>query len=110
MSSSAKDWAFAILWLIRSFNVIFCQGLGICNSLADTGQFGEQHLEHWRWQGLLKDLEELLGLAAHRDRIGQMIHTLLIVSLSKEFLSQLDLLQEELLNGLGVFQVRQRGQ
>lgn len=48
--------------------------------LADGGQLGEQHLEHWRRQGLLQDLEQLLGLAAHCDGIGQVIYPLLIVT------------------------------
>lgn len=45
--------------------------------LADGGQLGEQHLEHWRWERLLKDLEELLRLTTHRDGVGQVIHTFL---------------------------------
>lgn len=45
--------------------------------LGDGGQFDEQHLEHWRRDGLLKNLEELLRLTTYRDRVGQVIHTVL---------------------------------
>lgn len=47
------------------------------NYLADDGQFGEQHLEDWRRERLLKNLEELLRLTTHRDGVGQVIHTFL---------------------------------
>lgn len=48
--------------------------------LADGGQFGEQHLEDGRRQGLLQHLQQLLRLAAHCDGVGQVVHTLLVVS------------------------------
>ncbi len=48
--------------------------------LADGGQFGEEHLEDWRRKRLLQDLQELLRLTAHSDRIRQMIHAFLVVT------------------------------
>lgn len=48
--------------------------------LADSGEFGEEHLEDWRRKRLLQDLEELLRLTAHGDRVRQMIHTFLVVT------------------------------
>lgn len=48
--------------------------------LADGGQFGEQHLEDGRRQSLLQHLQQLLRLAAHCDGVGQVVHTLLVVS------------------------------
>lgn len=48
--------------------------------LADGGQFGEQHLEDRRRQSLLQHLQQLLRLAAHCDGVGQVVHTLLVVS------------------------------
>lgn len=48
--------------------------------LTDAGQFGEQHLEDgWR-QSLLQHLQQLLRLTTHRDGVGQVVHTFLIVS------------------------------
>ena len=59
--------------------------------LTDAGQFGEQHLEDgWR-QSLLQHLQQLLRLTAHRDGVGQVVHTFLIVSCgasSKTFIWQ----------------------
>lgn len=48
--------------------------------LADGGQFGEKHLEDWWRESLLQHLEKLLGLAAHGDGVGQVLHAVLVVS------------------------------
>lgn len=45
--------------------------------LADAGQFGEQHLENWRWQRLLEYLKQLLRLTTYCNRIGQVVYTAL---------------------------------
>lgn len=45
--------------------------------LANAGQFAEQHLEDWRGQRLLEYLKQLLRLAAHGNRIGQVVYALL---------------------------------
>lgn len=45
--------------------------------LVHRGQLAQHHLEDWGWQRLLKDLEQLLRLLTHSDRVGQVIHTCL---------------------------------
>lgn len=52
--------------------------------LADCGQFGEQHLEDWRRQRLLENLEQLLRLTAHCDGIDQVVHTFLKLTWSEK--------------------------
>lgn len=90
---------------ILSFYIVLAQTLCTHDTLADAGQFGEQHLEDgWR-QSLLQHLQQLLGLPTHCDGVGQVVHAFLIVSLSQQLLPQLDLLQEELLHRLSVLQV-----
>lgn len=48
--------------------------------LADGRQFVEQHLEDRRRQRLLQHLQQLLGLTAHRDGVGQVVGTLVKVA------------------------------
>lgn len=87
------------------FDVVVTDALSADDTLTDGGQFSEQHLEDWRRKRLLKDLQELLWLTTHGNRIRQVIHALLIVSLCQQLLPELNLLEEELLNGFSVFQV-----
>lgn len=50
------------------------------SDLADGGQFGEKHLEDWSRQRLLQHLEQLLGLTANCNGIGQVVHSFLKVT------------------------------
>ena len=51
----------------------------------------KKQLIYLRWQGLLQDPEEGVGLAAHRHRQAQVLHAVLDVALRKQLLSQLHL-------------------
>ena len=49
----------------------------------------KKQLIYLRWQGLLQDPEEGVGLAAHRHRQAQVFHAVLDVALCQQLLSQL---------------------
>jgi len=76
--------------------------------LAQFRQLLDEHLEHWVGQRALQDVEQLGGLAAHHDRVGQVLDSPGRVALFQVRLTHLNLLQEEPLHGLLVAEVRER--
>lgn len=46
--------------------------------LLRRGKGSNEKLELLGWQGLLEDLQELLRLTAHHNRIAEMLHSLLV--------------------------------
>lgn len=63
----------------------------VSNLVHDSRQLLHEHVEDLRGQSLLKHLEELLWLAAHRHGISQVLDSTLDLTLTEQFFSELHL-------------------
>jgi len=91
-------------WLLR----LLRRRLAAHQVFAQFRQLLDEHIEHRVGQRALKNVEQLGGLAAHHNRVGQVLDAPGSVALFQVRLSHLNLLQEEPLHGLLVGEVRER--